>query len=65
MHDISSDGTRTPDSGEDINAIVDAAYRGHISRRGLMTMLVAAGVGAAAARDMAEQAAQAQSNQAV
>ena len=65
MHDISSDCSRTSASGDAINAMVDAAYRGHVDRRRFMKMLIAAGVSAAVARDMAEQAAQAQSNQAV
>ena len=65
MHDISSDCSRTSASGDAINAMVDAAYRGHVDRRRFMKILIAAGVSAAVARDMAEQAAQAQSNQAV
>jgi len=65
MHDISSDCSRTSASGDAINAMVDAAYRGHVDRRRFMKMLIAAGVSAAVARDMAERAAQAQSNQAV
>ncbi len=63
MHDKSSDHTRASASGDAINAMVDAAYRGHIDRRRFVKMLIAAGVSAAVARDMAEQAAQ--SNQAV
>ena len=50
--------------GERINALVDAAYRGRINRRQFIRGLVAAGVAAAAARDMAEHAAMAQATQA-
>ena len=61
MHDNSSDSIRT--SGEAINAMIDAAYGGRISRRQFMSMLIAAGVSAAIARDMAEHAALAQTVQ--
>ena len=64
MHDNFSDKTRAS-AGDSINAMIDAAYRGRLDRRSFVKLLVAAGVSAALARDMAEQAAQAQSNQAV
>ena len=50
--------------GDAVNALIDAAYFGRISRRTFFRALIAAGFTAAAARDMAEQAAQAQANQA-
>ncbi|MPZ38114.1 MAG: NAD(P)-binding protein [Rhizobiales bacterium] len=50
--------------GDAVNALIDAAYFGRISRRSFIKGLVAAGFTVAAARDMAEQAAHAQSNQA-
>ncbi len=62
MRNISGDSTVA--SGETINAVIDAAYRGRLSRRRFMKMLIAAGVAAGVARDMAEQAAMAQANQA-
>ena len=49
--------------GEGINALIDAAYSGRLNRRSFVKALVAAGVTAAAARDMAEHAALAQSVQ--
>jgi hypothetical protein len=49
--------------GEAINALIDAAYAGRISRRRFCKALVAAGFTAAVARDMAEHAALAQANQ--
>src|SRR5262245_42724744 len=49
--------------GERINALIDSAYAGLISRRKFCKALVAAGVSVAAARDMAEHAALAQANQ--
>jgi len=64
MHESSSDCARASTSGDAINAVIDAAYRGHISRRRVLRMLLAAGVSAAVERDMAEQAAHAQANQA-
>jgi choline dehydrogenase len=51
--------------GDAVNSLIDAAYFGRISRRTFFRALIAAGFTAAAARDMAEQAAQAQANQAV
>ncbi len=50
--------------GDAVNSLIDAAYFGRISRRTFFRALIAAGFTAAAARDMAEQAAQAQANQA-
>jgi choline dehydrogenase len=50
--------------GERINALIDAAYGGRIGRRAFLKGLLAAGVSAAAAYDMAEHAALAQSVQA-
>ena len=64
MHDNSGDSARAFASGDLINAAVDAAYGGRISRRRFIKLLIAAGVTAAAARDMAEQTALAQANQA-
>jgi len=49
--------------GETINALIDAAYAGRISRRKFFKALIAAGIAAAAARDMAEHAALAQAVQ--
>ena len=49
--------------GDSINALIDAAYAGRIDRRKFCKALVAAGVTAAAASDMAEYAALAQSVQ--
>ncbi len=49
--------------GDKINALIDAAYAGRIDRRSFCKALIAAGIGAAAARDMAENAALAQSVQ--
>src|SRR5262249_21393264 len=49
--------------GEAVNALIDAAYAGRISRRSFIHGLIAAGIGAAVARDMAEHAALAQANQ--
>ena len=42
MRNISGDSTVA--SGETINAVIDAAYRGRLSRRRFMKMLIAAGV---------------------
>ena len=50
--------------GEAVNALINSAYAGRIDRRTFVRGLVAAGVTAAAARDMAEHAARAQANQA-
>src|SRR5262249_42721178 len=50
--------------GEAVNALIYSAYVGRIDRRTFIRSLVAAGITAAAARDMAEHAAQAQANQA-
>lgn len=49
--------------GESINALIDAAYAGRIDRRNFCKALVAAGMTAATASDMAEHAALAQSIQ--
>jgi choline dehydrogenase len=49
--------------GEAINALIDAAYAGRISRRKFLKALIAAGITATAARDMVEHAALAQSVQ--
>ena len=49
--------------GETINALIDAAYAGRISRRRFFKALVAIGVTVVAARDMAEHAALAQAVQ--
>src|SRR5262245_35709564 len=49
--------------GERINALIDSAYAGLLSRRKFCKALVAAGFTVAAARDMAEHAALAQANQ--
>lgn len=49
--------------GEAVNKLINSAYAGRISRRAFMNGLIAAGVAAATARDMAEQAAHAQANQ--
>ena len=49
--------------GESINALIDAIYAGRIDRRHFCKALMAAGVTAAAANDMAEHAALAQSIQ--
>ena len=64
MHETFRDSAGAAASGDTINAAIDAASRGYISRRRLMKMLAAAGVSAAIARDVAEQAALAQANQA-
>jgi choline dehydrogenase len=50
--------------GDAVNTLIDAAYSGRISRRTFFKGLVAAGFATAVARDMAEQAALAQANQA-
>jgi choline dehydrogenase len=50
--------------GDTINALIDAAYAGRLDRRSFVKALVAAGVAAAVAKDMAEHAALAQANQA-
>lgn len=50
--------------GDAVNALIDDAYFGRISRRAFMKALVAAGFTATVARDMAEHAALAQANQA-
>ncbi len=50
--------------GDVVNALVESAYFGHISRRSFIKGLLAAGFTAAAARDVADQAAHAQANQA-
>jgi choline dehydrogenase len=50
--------------GEAVNAVINSAYAGRIDRRTFVRGLIAAGLTAAAARDMAEQAASAQANQA-
>jgi choline dehydrogenase len=49
--------------GEAVNALIDGAYAGRIDRRTLMRGLIACGISAAAARDMADHAAYAQTNQ--
>jgi choline dehydrogenase len=49
--------------GESVNALIDAAYAGRLDRRSFCKALVAAGVSAAIASDMAEHAALAQSVQ--
>ena len=51
-------------NGDRVNALLEAAYRGRIGRRAFLKALLAAGFGAAAARELAEHAALAQSNQA-
>jgi choline dehydrogenase len=50
--------------GEVVNALINSAYAGRISRRTFVRGLIAAGIAAAAARDMADHAAHAQANQA-
>ncbi len=55
MHDLNQ--------GDAINRLIDAAYAGRLDRRDFIKALAAAGVTAAAAHDMAEHAAQAQSVQ--
>jgi len=50
--------------GESINALIESAYAGRINRRGFIKALIAAGVAAATAHDMAEHAALAQAVQA-
>src|SRR5262249_54963994 len=50
--------------GDLVHALVNAAYAGRIDRRTFVRGLIAAGLTAAAARDMAEHAALAQANQA-
>ena len=50
--------------GEAVNALINSAYAGRIDRRAFVRGLIAAGLTAAAARDMAEHAASAQANQA-
>jgi len=49
---------------ERVNSLIDAAYAGRIDRRTFVKGLLAAGFTAAAARDMADHAANAQANQA-
>ena len=49
--------------GEVINSLIDAAYRGGISRRTFIQGLASVGIAGATAHDMAEHAAFAQSNQ--
>ncbi|MDX2205375.1 MAG: GMC family oxidoreductase N-terminal domain-containing protein [Hyphomicrobiaceae bacterium] len=49
--------------GESINALVQSAYAGRIGRRTFLKGLLALGVAAAVARDMADHAAHAQANQ--
>lgn len=51
--------------GEQINALIDAAYRGRISRRTFIQGLASAGIATATAYEMAEHAAHAQTNQVV
>eukprot|EP01041_Mallomonas_annulata_P037571 gene37571-60899_t len=43
--------------GEQINALIDAAYRGRISRRTFIQGLASVGIATATAYDMAEHAA--------
>jgi len=50
--------------GEAVNSLIDCAYAGRIDRRAFVQGLIAAGFAAAAARDLAENAARAQANQA-
>ena len=50
--------------GKVVIALVDSAYAGRIDRRTFVRGLIAAGITAAVARDMADHAAQAQANQA-
>lgn len=64
MDNQRDESVRASRTGDTINALVDAAYSGRIDRRRFMKLLIAAGVTAAAARDMAEHAALAQANQA-
>ena len=63
MHDKSSDNSHAFASGEAVNALIEAAYRGRIGRRAFLRGLLAAGFTAAVARDMAEHAAFAQAVQ--
>ena len=55
--------TKDISRGEKINALIDAAYGGRIDRRTFCKALIAAGISAVVARDMAEHAALAQSVQ--
>ena len=55
---------KSTDHGETVNSLIDLAYAGRIDRRTFVKGLLAAGLTAAVARDMAEHAAHAQANQA-